>query len=163
MPFKITKNPDKKLQSHLYQLDIKNKIFTSIENDLYLNFEDGKGWTFNIGNRCIIKTNVGCIFNAGYKCIFYTCNQSIINKCGDNCCILIRDSYFSTPMMIPFCHTHQKIQLNKKGGITIHQYKINIKKLIDQIDYDYQLRDYDFCDALNEMNAMKEQWCRTER
>ena len=77
-----------------YDIDYENKVFTSKEDDLVLDFTGLSGWTFNtanyctfrVGHNCIFITGCGCTFRTGSRCTFDTngnCTFSLwdINTC----------------------------------------------------------------------------------
>ena len=75
--FIITQNGKPLLES-LYTINIKNKVFSSVENDLVLDFADRENWmfktgsdcTFRTGNWCTFTTHNGCTFDTRYNCTF---------------------------------------------------------------------------------------------
>jgi len=88
--FSITKfgNP---LDESLYTIDIKNKVFSSCENDLVLDFTYLEGWTFNTGNSCTFKAHSKCVFKTGSGCTFKTGHSCTFNT--DWSCIFQTRSY----------------------------------------------------------------------
>jgi len=98
----------KPLDVSKYSIDIEARVFSSIENNLVLDFGGLSGWTFitgygctfdtysrcifNTKHDCIFTTNGGCTFNTDVNCNFYTGNNctfftghSCTFKTGNNC------------------------------------------------------------------------------
>lgn len=62
----------KSLDPSLYSIDMKNKTFSSNENNLVLDFSNAEGWTFTTGDHYAFKTGGHCTFRTGNYCTFYT-------------------------------------------------------------------------------------------
>ena len=66
----------KPLDKSLYCIDIKNRVFSTNESNLVLDFTDiwtfitGDTCTFKTGNSCTFKTESHCTFNTGWECTF---------------------------------------------------------------------------------------------
>jgi hypothetical protein len=111
--FSVTQNGIE-LDKSKYNWDEVNKVFSTNENFLVLDFSDyfgvifltgsyctfttglncifNTGWncTFNTGSYCTFKTGSDCTFNTGSDCTFNTgCNCTF--KTGDNCVIIRYD------------------------------------------------------------------------
>ena len=69
----------KPLSEDKYSLDIENKVFSSDEHNLVLDFSGLNGWTFKTGQHCIFKTSGGCTFNTGNGCTFNTTTYCTFN------------------------------------------------------------------------------------
>ena len=69
--FSITQH-GKPLGESLYTIDIRYKIFATLENNLVLDFGDLNGWTFKAFSGCTFKTGANCTFNTGGSCTFNT-------------------------------------------------------------------------------------------
>ena len=97
--FSVTRN-GKPLSKDHYTLDEENRIFSTRENELVIDFTDIDDYTFKTGNNCTIIarygctfiTNDGCTFNTGLNCTFNTgsnCTFTTGNACtfntGSNC------------------------------------------------------------------------------
>ena len=97
--FSITQN-GKPLSPDKYTWDAKNKVLTTSEDNLVLDFTKYNGvtfitgsfctfktgWdcTFKTGNNCTFDTGYNCTFNTGGGCTFKTGNICTFNT-GDNC------------------------------------------------------------------------------
>jgi hypothetical protein len=90
----------KQLSLDKFTWDSKTKTFSSIEDDLVIDFTDINACTFNTGYKCTFNTGSACTFNTGYKCIFNTESNCTFNtgyKCtfntGKECVIVRRDIF----------------------------------------------------------------------
>ena len=83
MNYSITQE-GKTLDESKYTIDLDNKVFSSKENALVLDFSNCYGWCFNTGNHCTFNTDGNCIFNTEYNCTFNTDGNCIFNT-GSNC------------------------------------------------------------------------------
>jgi hypothetical protein len=107
----------KELDKSKYTWD-KNKVFSTTENNLVLDFSDytevifktGDYCTFKTGHSCTFKTGHSCTFNTGYACTFKTGSECTF-KTGDYCtfktdayCTFKTDSYctFNTSSFCTF-------------------------------------------------------------
>lgn len=100
MTFSVTKN-GQPLDPDKYTWDEENKVFSTYESFLVLDFIDYFNVTFNTGHYCIFNTGHSCTFNTKYNCtfntgpycIFHTGSYCIFNtdyKCTFNteyCCM----------------------------------------------------------------------------
>ena len=82
----------KPLDESLYTIDLENKVFSSGEDYLVLDFTGLSGWTLHIGHNCTLKTANKCTLNTGRDCTFDTCDGCTFqtdNRCtfhtGFNC------------------------------------------------------------------------------
>ena len=73
--FSVTQN-GKELDKSKYNWDENNKVFSTKEDNLVLDFSDYFGVTFRTGYSCTFNTGSYCTFKTGYSCTF---------KTGDNC------------------------------------------------------------------------------
>ena len=72
--------------------DEKSRTFSSVEDNLVLDFSDlnnctfdtGSNCTFKTGSNCTFKTNYNCTFKTGSNCTFKT-NYNCTFKTGSNC------------------------------------------------------------------------------
>ena len=105
----------KPLDESLYTIDIENKLFSTAEDSLILNFEDLHHWVFISSGDCIFKTGNGCVFkingghctfktgwectfdtdwhctfDTGENCIFHTSNSCTFDTCS-SCIFSIDD------------------------------------------------------------------------
>jgi hypothetical protein len=109
--FSVTQN-GKELDKSKYKWDEENKVFSTKENNLVLDFSNyievifntGSHCTFKTGYSCTFNTGINCTFNTGYHCTFNTGSYCTFNtgySCtfitGDNCtfttgenCVAIR-------------------------------------------------------------------------
>ena len=83
MNYSITQN-GKKLAESKYTIDEKAKTFSTIENNLVLDFSGLDGWAFKTGWSCTFKTGSDCTFNTGSDCTFKTRSCCTFNT-GSNC------------------------------------------------------------------------------
>jgi hypothetical protein len=89
----------KELDKSKYTWDEKNKVFSTKENCLVLDFWDYDRVTFNTGFGCIFGARNYCIFNTGSDCIFNTisfCHFNTSSHCTfatGNYCIFNTDSF----------------------------------------------------------------------
>ena len=60
----------KPLDKNKYTIDEKNKVFSSSENNLVLDFSGEYGWSFNTDSYCTFDTGSGCTFKTGSSCTF---------------------------------------------------------------------------------------------
>jgi hypothetical protein len=74
----------KLLDKSLYTIDNDQRIFTTTENNLTVNFKNLKGWTFRTGNNCKFKTGNFCTFYVGDDCKFSTWSGCVFIP-GDDC------------------------------------------------------------------------------
>ena len=81
--FTVTQS-GKKLNKKLYTWDENTKTFSSIENNLVLDFSDVGNCTFNTGSGCTFKTGSECTFNTGSECTFNTGSECTFNT-GSGC------------------------------------------------------------------------------
>lgn len=66
-----------------YEIDHVNKVFKSDLEELVINCFD-KGWTFELGNYCVVRAGDKCTFKAGHSCVFVTnsyCRFETSNYC----------------------------------------------------------------------------------
>jgi len=108
--FSVTQN-DKELSKKKYNWDEVNKVFSTKEKNLVLDFSDyfgvtfktgsyctfktgpsctfitGDSCTFKTGSHCTFKTGSHCTFNTGFDCTFKTCFNCTFTT-GDNCVII---------------------------------------------------------------------------
>ena len=87
--FSITQN-GKFFDKSLYTIDIDNKVFTSKEDDLELDFTGLYGWTFKVVDSCTFKAGDCCTFNTGCGCTFRTGNFCTFNT-ASNCTFSLWD------------------------------------------------------------------------
>jgi hypothetical protein len=94
----------KELDKSKYTWDKENKVFSTEENNLVLDFSDYSEVIFNTSSHCIFKTGSNCTFNTGSHCTFKTgdyctfkTGSYCIFKTGFNCifktganCVAIR-------------------------------------------------------------------------
>jgi hypothetical protein len=98
--------------------DEENRIFSTVENDLVLDFngidnvifKTGSRCTFKTGSRCTFKTGGRCTFKTGYNCTFDT---------GDWCTVITGGNGILHPI--------------KKLKILLKKLKILLKKLIKKL------------------------------
>jgi len=122
--FSITQNgiplsPDK------YTWDEVNKVLTTSENNLVLDFSEydgvtfktGSECTFDTGNDCTFNTDSGCAFDTGICCTFKTGNGCTFNTDGG--CTFNTDSgcAFDTSICCTF-KTGNGCTFNTDGGCT---------------------------------------------
>ena len=62
----------KPLALNKFSWDEKTKTFSSIENNLTINFDEIDYCTFKTGYGCTFDTGYECTFDTGYGCTFYT-------------------------------------------------------------------------------------------
>ncbi len=67
-----------------FEWDKKEKIFSSGENDLIIDFASINGITFNTESNCVFKTESYCRFNTNYNCQFNTGAYCVFNT-GTDC------------------------------------------------------------------------------
>src|SRR6056297_1982469 len=72
------------LSLYLFEWDSDNKVFSSSENGLVLDFKGIDGVTFNTGYDCTFNTGYDCTFNIGDNCAFNTGSDCTFET-GDNC------------------------------------------------------------------------------
>jgi len=103
--------------------DKDTKTFSSLEDNLVLDFNGIDYCVFSAGSDCVFKTGSGCIFKTGSNCVFDTgsgCVFSTSSYCifstGFNCAVVRRDVYGVIELK-----ENQKIKLN---GWNIKGYKI---------------------------------------
>ena len=105
--FKVTQN-GKTLSKDKYTWDKNTKTFSTIENNLVLDFsgidncifktgadcafKTGSECTFDTGSSCAFKTGASCAFKTGYDCIFKT-DSDCKFKTGSDCVVVRRDIY----------------------------------------------------------------------
>ena len=66
--FSVTQN-GKELDKSKYNWDEENKVFSTKENNLVLDFYDYIEVTFNTGYSCTFKTGSNCTFKTGENCV----------------------------------------------------------------------------------------------
>ena len=81
--FSVTQN-GKELDKSKYKWDEENKVFSTKENNLVLDFSDYFGVTFKTGYSCTFITGSSCTFNTGSDCTFNT-GSSCTFKTGSYC------------------------------------------------------------------------------
>jgi len=106
MGFSVTKN-GVELNKDLYTIDDKNRIFSSQENGLVLDFSSTSNYTFKVLHNCDFKTKHNCTFETGANCTFETKED----------CVVIRRDIFEVIKL----KKDQKIKLNE---IFVRGYKI---------------------------------------
>ena len=84
--YSITQN-GKPLSKDKYCIDLKNKVFSSTEGNLVLDFNDLEDWTLNTKYGCIFNTSINCTFNTGPACVFCTDNGCTFTT--GNCCTFV--------------------------------------------------------------------------
>jgi len=72
------------LDKSKYSWDEYNRIFSTKEDDLVLDFNGFGKVTFNTGFSCVFKTGSCCKFITGYDCTFRT-GVSCVFTTGSNC------------------------------------------------------------------------------
>jgi len=77
-----------RIDSYLYSIDIKKKIFICYESHLTLDFSNFDSWIFQLGNNCIIRAGTSCTFDTGNRCTFYSRWYSTFNT-GNRCSFLM--------------------------------------------------------------------------
>lgn len=88
--FSVTKD-GKKLNKDLYTWNEETRTFSSLEDDLVLDFKGmdnctfktGLGCTFNTGSDCTFDTGSFCTFKTGSSCIFKTRSRCTFNTSYD--------------------------------------------------------------------------------
>ena len=65
--FSVTQN-GKELDKSKYVWDENNKVFSTKENNLVLDFSDYSEVTFKTGSSCTFKTGAYCTFKTGDNC-----------------------------------------------------------------------------------------------
>ncbi len=79
-----------------FEWDEKEKIFSSGENDLIIDFASINGITFNTESNCVFKTESYCRFNTNYNCQFNTGADCVFNT-GTDCIFKTKfDCQFNT-------------------------------------------------------------------
>ena len=81
--FSVTQN-GKTLETSKYTWDEKTKTFSTLENNLVLDFSGYEGATFNTGSDCTFHTGSDCTFHTDSDCTFNT-GSSCIFKTGSSC------------------------------------------------------------------------------
>ena len=79
----------KTLDPNFYTWDKENKIFTTKEDNVVLDFSTIDGVTFNTGSFCTIEAGSNCIFNIGDDCNVISgsgCNVVSGSGCMINTC-----------------------------------------------------------------------------
>ncbi len=108
--FSVTQN-GKKLDESKYNWDEKDKVFSTSEKYLVLDFNKYDGVTFRTGSLCTFKTDDHCAFYTGGYCIFET---------GDSCIFKTRsDCTFKTGSDCTF-KTGPNCTFNTKEYCTFH-------------------------------------------
>jgi hypothetical protein len=79
----VTQN-GKELDKSKYNWDEKNKIFSTEENNLVLDFSDYSEVTFNTSYSCTFKTGSYCTFKTSFNCTFKTGDYCTFTT-GSNC------------------------------------------------------------------------------
>ena len=81
----------KPLDKNKYTIDEKNKVFSSSENNLVLDFSGEYGWSFNTDSYCTFDTGSGCTFDTDSYCTFDT-GSGCTFKTGSSCtfCVVVR-------------------------------------------------------------------------
>jgi uncharacterized cupin superfamily protein len=81
--YKVTQH-GLELHPSKYTFDENNKVFSSLENDLVLDFSTVDGFTFKTGSDCTFKTGSDCTFTTIHDCTFIT-GSSCTFKTGSYC------------------------------------------------------------------------------
>ena len=107
MKFSVTQK-GKPLSKSKYTWDEKTCIFSTMEDNLVLDFSNyshctfntGWGCTFTTGWNCTFTTDSHCTFNTGSSCTFNTgrsctfkTDWSCTFTCGEKCVVVRRDVY----------------------------------------------------------------------
>ena len=89
--FSVTQH-GKELDKSKYVWDENNKVFSTKEDNLVLDFSDYDGITFNTNHSCIFSTGDNCTFNTEGFCVFMTGSNCTFNtnlnctfNTGDSC------------------------------------------------------------------------------
>ena len=137
----------KPLDKSKYNWDKKTKTFSTIEDNLILDFSEVEGVTFKTGLCCAFKTGSECTFKTGSYCTFKTGSEcafktglyctfktgsDCIFKTGSNCtfdtgsnCVVVRSDIFE---VIQLTNEENHIKLNLEG---VKGYKdIEVKHVI---------------------------------
>ena len=69
----------KSLDLDKFEWDEKANVFSTVENNLFLDFKNFSDCTFKTGSDCTFKTGSDCIFNTGSDCIFNTGSDCTFN------------------------------------------------------------------------------------
>jgi hypothetical protein len=80
---RVTRNGEP-LPLEKFEWDEKNRVFSSKETNLVLNFQWESDITFNASRDCQFIADSNCYFNTGYGCRFTTLGHC--NFFTDNCC-----------------------------------------------------------------------------
>jgi hypothetical protein len=81
----------KELDKSKYNWDKENKVFSTSEDNLVLDFSDYNGVTFKTSYSCTFTTGSNCTFNTGAYCTFNTDYSCTFNT--DNYCTFDTGSY----------------------------------------------------------------------
>ncbi len=74
----------KPLDLDKFSWDEATKTFSTIENNLILDFTGTECFTFITGNHCTFKTGWYCTFKTGHRCTFITGDYCTFTT-GDSC------------------------------------------------------------------------------
>ena len=85
MSYSITQY-GKPLSKKKYSIDLEDRIFSSSEDDLVLDFTgfNKNNWQFSTGGNCTFKAGSYCMFNTGNNCTFEAGNRCVF-KTGGGC------------------------------------------------------------------------------
>ena len=72
--------------------DEKSRTFSSVEDNLVLDFSDLNNCTFKTGSNCTFKTGSDCTFDTGSNCTFTT-GSNCTFKTGSECVVVRRDIF----------------------------------------------------------------------
>ena len=83
MTFSVTQNV-KKLSKDKYTWDENTRTFSTVENNLVLDFREYDDCTFKTGDDCTFKTGYSCTFDTGSGCTFNTGSDCTFDT-GSDC------------------------------------------------------------------------------
>lgn len=83
----------KQIELSKFTWDEENRIFSSREHCLIINFQTIHNVTFKVEGGCIIHTETNCIFETGEHCIFITSSSCIFKNIQDGCILMRKDIY----------------------------------------------------------------------